>query len=31
MENELVTAKYSYKLAELNYLKATGNLLTYSD
>ena len=29
-ENNLVTAIYEYKIAELNYLKSTGNLLTYS-
>ncbi len=29
-ENNLVTARYGYKIAELNYLKSTGNLLTYS-
>ena len=30
-ENNLITAQYGYKIAELNYLKATGNLLTYSE
>ena len=29
-ENDLITARYGYKIAELNYLKSTGNLLTYS-
>jgi outer membrane protein TolC len=29
-ENSLITARYGYKIAELNYLKSTGNLLTYS-
>jgi outer membrane protein TolC len=29
-ENNLITATYGYKIAELNYLKSTGNLLTYS-
>ena len=29
-ENNLITARYGYKIAELNYLKSTGNLLTYS-
>jgi outer membrane protein TolC len=29
-ENNLITANYGYKIAELNYLKSTGNLLTYT-
>ena len=29
-ENNLITSRYGYKIAELNYLKSTGNLLTYS-
>ena len=29
-ENNLITATYDYKIAELNYLKSTGNLLTYA-
>ena len=29
-ENNLITATYGYKIAELNYLKSTGNLLTYA-
>jgi len=29
-ENNLITARYGYKIAELNYLKSTGNLLTYT-
>ena len=29
-ENNLITATYGYKIAELNYLKSTGNLLTYT-
>lgn len=27
----LITAEYGFKIAELNYLKATGNLFTYSE
>lgn len=30
-ENNLVTAHYEYKIAELDYLKSTGNLLTYAE
>jgi outer membrane protein TolC len=29
-ENNLIAANYGYKIAELNYLKSTGNLLTYT-
>lgn len=28
-ENELITATYNYKIAELKFLKSTGNLFTY--
>jgi outer membrane protein TolC len=31
MQSELITARYSYKIAVLKFLKSTGNLLNYSE